>query len=58
MTLRNTKTPEQRKKIAEAYRQGVDVLEIRNRFGVGWVTLYSCLKEHGVPARKGRPGHP
>lgn len=59
MTPRNMKTPEERKRIAQAYRQGVGTDEIRDRFApISCVTLYEILEEHDVPRRKGRPGSP
>lgn len=58
MTPKNMKTPEQRKRIADYYRQGFDTREIKGQFGIGWTTLYKILAEFNVPRRKGRPSHP
>ena len=47
-----------RPRILEAYRQGIEVAEIEERFGVSSTGVYSLLAEYGVERTRTRPGRP
>lgn len=47
-----------RPRILDAYRLGVEVAEIEERFGVSSTAVYSLLGDYGVERTRTRPGRP